>query len=236
MTTGVVMTENAGEDKGTAMGHRNETAEENDMDESTPFDLQRADAVLHEAQQKAKHELGPRASLISSIWGLVYLIGYGGIWLSVRGQRPYHAPTGLAAALLFVLVAVAGTATAAIRGRTRGGISGASTKRMYAFYIAIGVGVLGVLIASAVLSSGDASPRVVTFVGAAAPILLLGLAWSVLAIAIRRWVFLAFGISLIAAALLSTLAAPAAVWGILALAAGVAFLGAGAMQLERTRS
>jgi hypothetical protein len=35
-----------------------------------------------------------------SIWGLGLLLGYGAMWLTVRGQRPFHGPPPAARAAL----------------------------------------------------------------------------------------------------------------------------------------
>jgi hypothetical protein len=41
--------------------------------------------------------------VIFASWALVYLLGYGVVWLSVRGQQPHRAPAGWALALRALL-------------------------------------------------------------------------------------------------------------------------------------
>jgi hypothetical protein len=207
-----------------------------DVDEGANLDLQRAALILQEARQKARQELIVKAPALFIIWGLVYLIGYGAIWLSVRGQRPYQAPSGLALTGLFVLALAALAVTASITSRARSGITGASGTRMFVYYMSVGAGVLAVIILNAELAQDHASTHMLAFVGAAGPILVVGLAVSALGAVMRRWPYLALGVWLIAAAAVSGFAGPAAVWGILSLAVSTGFLGSAAVQIALRRS
>lgn len=224
------MDEGTGRDDGTAVG------EGTDVDEGADLDPQRAALILQEARQKARQELIVKAPALFVIWGLVYLIGYGAIWLSVRGQRPYQAPSGLALTGMFVLALAALAVTASITSRARSGITGASGTRMFVYYMSVGAGVLAVIIVNSELAQDHASPHVLAFVGAAGPILVTGLAVSALAVVMRRWPYLALGAWLIAAAAVSGLAGPASVWGILSLAVSAGFLGSAAVQIALRRS
>ncbi len=132
-----------------------------------------------------------KAPALFVIWGLVYLIGYGAIWLSVRGQRPYQAPSGLALTGMLVLAMAALAVTASITSRARSGITGASGTRMFVYYMSVGAGVLAVIIVNSELAQDHASPHVLAFVGAAGPILVTGLAVSALSAVMRRWSYLA---------------------------------------------
>ena len=56
------------------------------------MDARGAAVIMQQARERAGSELRVRRPLLFVTWGLVLLIGYGAMWLSVRGQRPYHAP------------------------------------------------------------------------------------------------------------------------------------------------
>jgi len=112
-------------------------------------------------------------------------LGYGVVWLSIRGQQSYRAPAGWALALLALLAVIVLGVTAAVTDRAASGVGGASALRRRIYWLsrdlyAFGLGVW--LIAVAALS-GFAGPVGVWAVDALAvgiPFLLLA------AIPIRR--------------------------------------------------
>ena len=66
-------------------------------DEGTQMDVQEAAVIMQDARDRARQEfrLGHRASFMA--WGLALLLGYGTMWLMVRGQQPFmgHHPRRL---------------------------------------------------------------------------------------------------------------------------------------------
>ena len=62
-------------------------------------------------------ELVISAPLVYTAWGLVWLLGYGAMWLSVRGQHPYGGPSGVSIAAVFVLAGFAAAAVLVIASR-----------------------------------------------------------------------------------------------------------------------
>ena len=54
------------------------------------MDVQEAAVIMQEAGERAQREFRPshRASFIA--WGVILLLGYGTMWLNVRGQHPFH--------------------------------------------------------------------------------------------------------------------------------------------------
>src|SRR5258708_1164723 len=76
--------------------------------EAAGLDAQGAAVIAQEARERARRELRVRRPVLFVTWGLVVLVSYGAMWLSVRGQHPYHGPaweTLLLAVLLFVAAA-----------------------------------------------------------------------------------------------------------------------------------
>ncbi len=70
--------------------------------------------------------VGHRASFIA--WGIILLLGYGTMWLVVRGQQPFHGPNPGAFAAVTLLAN--GAALAAIaQARAESGVGGASALR-----------------------------------------------------------------------------------------------------------
>ena len=56
-----------------------------DAEEGTGMDVEDAAAIMQQARQRAEHELSVSYRLLFATYGLLYLIGYGTVWLSVRG-------------------------------------------------------------------------------------------------------------------------------------------------------
>src|ERR1700678_1492016 len=172
MKAGVVM---AGATQGDGTTPDNGT----DLGEPPDFDLAQAAAIAAEAKAKAQHELSINHPATYLTWGLVYLLGYGAIWLSVRGQHPYTAPSPAAILGVFVLAAVALAVTAMLVSRATSGIGGASDSRRRISYLGLAVGYLGVVVMEAALRHAGASQGVTGIFGAAGPILLIGIVFMI---------------------------------------------------------
>jgi hypothetical protein len=200
------------------------------------MDVRQAALILEQARARAQRELRANHPAIYLTWALVYLIGYGAIWLSVRGQHPYRAPAPGAILGVFLLAGVAVAVTAAVAGRAASGVGGASDVRRRISYLALAVGYLGVLVLEAALDHAGASQRVLGVYGAAAPILLIGLVFAAGSVARMDWTVFGLGVWLIAVAALSGFAGPAGVWGVLALAVAAGFLALAAITIRRNPS
>jgi hypothetical protein len=110
------------------------------------MDAQDAAVLMEQARERARHELTVNRPVIFTAWALVYLLGYGVVWLSVRGQRPFHAPQGWALALLALLAVLALGVTAAVTDRAASGVGGVSQLRRRIYWLSLAVGLLGVYV------------------------------------------------------------------------------------------
>ena len=91
-------------------------------DEDEDMDVQQAARIIEEARARAQHELSASHPAISVAWTLVYLIGYGAIWLTVREQHPFQGPASGALLGLFLLVGAAMAVTATVVSRAASGV------------------------------------------------------------------------------------------------------------------
>src|SRR5258708_28402747 len=85
--------------------------------EAAGLDAQGAAVIAQEARERARRELRVRRPVLFVTWGLVVLVSYGAMWLSARGQRPYHAPAWATLLLAFLLFVAAAGATATVGDR-----------------------------------------------------------------------------------------------------------------------
>jgi hypothetical protein len=217
------------------MGEGSGTDKRVDLDDEQDMDVHEAARILEQAGDTARRELNANHPAIFVTWAAVYLIGYGAIWLSVRGQHPYRAPVPAAIAGVFVLAAIAIAVTAALVNRAVSGVGGASDVQRRIYYMTIAVGYSGVLVLEAALVHAGASQAVRGIYGAAAPILLIGIAFAGGAAMRSDWTMTGLGLWLISAAAVSGFAGAAGVWGVLALALSVGFLAAAAIALKQER-
>jgi hypothetical protein len=193
------------------------------MLENRDMSVQEAAAVLQDARVRARRELVISAPVVYAAWGLVWLLGYGGMWLSVRGQHPYQGPSGVSVAAVFVLAGFAVAAVLVIASKTVAGIDGRSARDRRIILATWGIGFLIVVVLQAAIS-GSVSTRTVAFVGFAVPVLLAGLTY-LLAFALGRIrPAFALGAWLVLVGASCAWLAPATILATCALAGGGAFL------------
>jgi hypothetical protein len=207
-----------------------------DVDSGTDMDAQGAAVIMQQARDRAQRELTINRSAIFAAWGLVYLLGYGVVWLSVRGQRLYHAPAGWALALLVVLAAMALAFTAAVTDRATSGVGGLSVMKRRIYSLALAAGLLGVIIMQVALRHNGAGQGVIGVFTASSPLLVAGVILVAGTAAWLNWYMFGLGIWLIAVAACSGFAGPAGAWAVDALAVGVPLLLMAVIPLARGRS
>jgi hypothetical protein len=207
-----------------------------DMDEAAGMDPQHAAAIMQEARARAERELNVRHPVIFASWALVYLLGYGVVWLSVRGQHPYRAPAGWALALLALLAVMALGVTAMVTDRATSGVGGASALKRRIYWLSIAIGLLGLYIMEAALRYNAVSRAVLGVVTASAPLLVAGVVLVAGTAAWLNWYAFGLGVWLIAVAAFSGFAGPVAVWAVDALAVGIPFLLMAAIRIGRSWS
>lgn len=218
------------------MGGTAATGNGQGTDDGPDMDARSAAGIMRQAQVRARSELTVNRPLLLGCAGLVYLLAYGTVWLAVRGQRPYQGPPGWTLGVLAGLVLIAVLVTAAIVNRAVSGVGGGSRRLRRIAFLALAAGLVAVYAAEGGLRAAGASIGTVDLIGASGPVLVAGLVIAGAAPAWRRRPDLGLGSWLIAAAVGSAFAAPAAVWGIDALAGCAGFWFAAAMESRRNPS
>jgi hypothetical protein len=215
-----------------------ETGMRDGADASDAVGLGARDAavIMGEARERARHELTVNRAAIFASWALVYLLGYGVVWLSVRGQRPVHAPAGWALALLALLAVLALGVTAQLTDRATSGVGGLSAQRRRIYWLSLAVGLLGVYIMQPALRYAGAGHGVISVFTASSPLLVAGVVLVAGTAAWLNWYAFGLGIWLIAVAAFSGFAGSAGVWAVDALAVGIPFLAMAVIALARGRA
>jgi len=196
-----------------------------DLDESADMDPQGAAAIMQEAGQRAQRELRVMNPVVFISAGVAWLLGYGAIWLSVRGQHPYQGPAPAAAVIEVVLVGTAVAIAASVIGRATSGVGGLSAVQRRVGILALAIGIVATLVLEAAIDHAGASRSVVFGVfQAAAPVLVTGVVYVANSAVRLNWSMLALGGWLIAVASGGAFAGPVGVWAVNALAGGLGYV------------
>src|SRR6202142_963141 len=193
------------------------------MLEDQHMSVQQAAAVVKDARARARRKLVICAPLVYAAWGLTLLLGYGAMWLSVRGQHPYTGPSGASIAVVLGLAALAVAALVGIISKTVAGIDGRSARNRSIILRTYSTGYL-ILFCMQIAIKSSVSTRTFAFVAFAAPLLLAGLTYILaFALGLDRTAF-ALGGWLVIVGASCAWQAPAAILATCALAGGGAFL------------
>ena len=193
------------------------------MAEDQGMSVQEAAAIVQDARTRARRELVVSTPVVYTAWGLVWLIGYGAMWLSVRDQHPYRAPSGVSIAAVFVLAAFAVAAVLFVVHRATEGIGGKSVRYRHILLATWAAGYLALILVQAAIS-GSVSTRAYAFAGFAGPLLLAGLVYILASVLGRNRLAFILGAWLVIVGAGCAWLAPAAILATCALAGGGAFL------------
>jgi hypothetical protein len=203
-----------------------------EADQEMGRDIQRAATILQQAGDQARQQLTYRHPVLLTTWGLMYLLGYGVLWLSVLGQHPYQGPTPAALLALTVVVAAAIVTTVVLVGRAVSGIGGSSARKRRVYVLSSIAGFAGLFTLEAALAHAGASLAVLGVYGAAAPVLLTGVIVALGAVTVLDWTLFGLGLWLVAVAAGGAFAGPVAVWAVDAIAGSIAFLAMAAVRFR----
>ena len=190
--------------------------------EAVGMDAQGAAVIMQQARERTGSELRIRRPALFVTWGLAVLIGYGAMWLSVRGQHPYQGPTWPTLLLALLLLLIAAIITAQVVDRAASGVGGRSEVQRGIFVLALTAGYAALLIEKIALVGAGVSRPLQVVLGVTAPMLVAGLvfvATSASTTGLNR-PRLALGIWLLAVAAGASWAGPVGVLAVCALAGG----------------
>jgi hypothetical protein len=197
--------------------------------------LAEAAVIMQEAGDRARRQLRVSHRVTFTIWGLGLLLGYGAMWLAVRGQRPFHGPPPAAFAVV-ALLGAASVMSGVAEARADSGVGGLSAIRRRVHFLAVLVGLAGMFALEGALVHAGASRPVVGVFEASAPVLVAGLFYFATSAVWLDWPVFGLGVWLVAVAAVGCFAGPAGVWGVDALAAGLAYLLMAAIEPRLRRS
>ena len=200
------------------------------------FDSRAAAALIQRTTTDTRRSLEVRVPALYAGWGIAWLVGLGGMWLSVRGQHPYSGPNTISAILLGVLLVGAVVVTIVSVGRATNGVHGQSEIQGRIFGIAWPIGFVTFFVMEGALAHGGASNTVLGLVGAAGPLLVTSLVYLVGAAIWLDWAMFVMGAWLAVVVAVGVWTGPVAVLLIDSLAGGGGFLAMAGYLAWRRRS
>ncbi len=195
------------------------------------LDPRGAAQLLDRTTREAQRGLDFRSPWLTLLAAAGVLVGFGAVWLSVRGQHPYKGPTpaGLVVLYAFVLVRI-GTVFYAHR-RAQAGVSGRSVQRRNAEGAALAAALVAVYVVMGALATNGASDGIVYGVYVVtATMLVLGTFGAARSAVREDWRELGLSIAILVVAAGSAFAGPRGVWLSNGVGLCVVLLGYGAFE------
>lgn len=208
----------------------------NDGGNDEPLDPRAAMELLAETRAHAERALDVRTDLLYAAWGLVWLVGVGAMYLSVRSQDPYRGPSVWSGTLMGALVVLAIAATAMVTARATHGIGGDAAVQGAMYGTSWFVGFVTLFLIEAGLARHGASDVVMGIIGAAGPMLVIGLVYMGGGAIWRDRTMFFLGILLSVLAACGALSGPVTLLLIECVGGGLGFLAAAAhVRMRRER-
>jgi len=169
--------------------------------------------LLVQTQREAKLELDFRSPWLTLIAAGAVLVGFGAVWLSVRGQHPFKGPTAVSLVVLYVLVAIRIGTVLYAHHRASAGVSGRSMRLRRAEGAALAVTLLAVYVLMvALVDLGGDHASFYWVYGLTATLIALGGFWAARSAVKEDWLDLGMSIAIMLIAAGSALAGPRGMW------------------------
>jgi hypothetical protein len=204
--------------------------------EGDVLDARQAADLLQRSADQARERLMVNQPQIYAAWGLAWLIGCGAMWLSVLGQHPFRGAAGWASAILDTGIVLAIVATAITVGRATRGIGGISARQGMMYGLSWPAGFVSLFTIIGAAAHFGASPKVLGVLGAAGPLLLVGLIYLLAAAMWLDRVMFWIGVWDLLVAAIGAWTGPVVVLFLNAVAGGGGFLAAAALLAWRNRT
>ena len=195
-------------------------------DNGSGLDPQEAATLLQKTKRQARRQFETQTPLLALVGAAVFLVAYGTIWLSVRGQHPYGGPTGTALAVTYGLVIVIAIVGGVGVKRATTGVSGRARRQLRAQGAAVAAAYVGAYVFQGALKYLGLSHAIVYGVyPATAPLIIVAAAAAGIAATQENWPRLGVAIAVIAVATGSAFAGPVGAWAFAGVGCCLALLG-----------
>jgi hypothetical protein len=179
--------------------------------------------------QQVRRAPTPLTPLLFAFQAVLVLAGFGGVWLSVRGQRPYTEHISGSAIAVVVAVAIINvSATAWVTGRAGASGSDPAQRRWLAWKVIMVVAWIIGYAATAPHYHAGVSHPVWGLYPVSAPLLIIALAAAAVAAVLRYWPMASASLAVAVAAAAAGFGGPAGSWLIMGIGLCAVHLGSAA--------
>jgi hypothetical protein len=193
--------------------------------------------LLQETTNQAKRQFDVWPPYLLFIGALIFLLAYGAVWGSVRGQHPYVGPNGGALAAMYGGILVWIIAVSVVLKRANSGVGGRSAQQRKAYRSGLITVVVAYSIFQGALYHAGASHAIVYGVyPASVPWLFAGTVFVTIGAIREEMPSLTLGIILIAIGLGSAFAGPVDAWLVTGIGLSVAFVSFASVRIVQRRS
>lgn len=169
--------------------------------------------LLDQTRREAQRELDFRSPWLSVIAAVVALVGFGAVWLSVRGQHPFTGPTTASLWVLYPLIAIRIATVLYAHRRASAGVTGRSVKLRQAEIAAIAAALVAAyLLMFALADNGARHAAFYWMYGLTATLIVLGGCWATRSAVREEWQDFGICIAVVLVAAGSALAGPRGMW------------------------
>lgn len=195
------------------MGEASETGSAGVPESQPAMDAGEAARLLTQTRRQAQRDLDYRSPLLSLVAAVVVLVGFGTVWLTVRGQHPYTGPTAVSLVVLYALIAARIGTVIYAQSRAGAGVTGRSVRLRRAEGVAAAAALLAVyVLMAALVNQGDRHPAFYWVYGVAATLIALGAVWAGCSAVREDWRELGMSVAIMLVAAGSALAGPRGMW------------------------
>lgn len=171
------------------------------------FDPQQAAALLDQTTRQARRKLAASPPWLLATRAVAVLATCGAVWLSVRGQHPYHGPTAAVIPVLVAFIVLNFGATVAVRERAMAGVRGISPLRPAEITVLVLAFAATVVFMAA--AAGVSFGRYPTTV-----LIVPGLVWAAIMATRAGWRECATGLAVAVVGVVGAFAGPAGSWAV----------------------
>jgi hypothetical protein len=165
----------------------NDTFDATAAENGGTFDAKEAAQILGQTDQQARRQFEQSPPWFSAARGIVALLGYGAVWLNVRGQHPYAHPTAVLIPVGILVGVVCATMGIVLAKRATTGVTGKTPLRPAEIAI-VSVVWVGVFVVMGLLAAYGVSHSVIYGVyPAGVPLIAGGLSWAAIMAMRANW-------------------------------------------------
>ena len=192
--------------------------------------------LLTATNRRARRHIDSWPPYLLVIGSVIFLLAFGAVWLSVRGQHPYSGPSSGALAAMYGGILAWIFVVSVVVGRASRGVQGPSVRQRRYRYGWIAVMVAYTIFQGALYHAGASHAIVYGVYPATVPWLFAGTVFVTIGVIREQFPAIGLGIVLITVGLVGAFTGPVTAWLVSGVGLAVALAGFAAVRVIQRRS